>query len=257
MKQLLVIFLLGFLAVTSLGQTSFDLGVFGGGGTYLGDMTKIDFQKSVNPAFGAFLRYNFNPRYSLRFNAINGTIGAEGQFDESNWSFSKNVLDVSLLFEFNYMKYMVGDKQTPWSTFIFGGIGVQNYKYEPDRAKLSTVVDPTYLPLVESSGSVFAPTIPFGLGVKYNIGKKWGVGFEAGMRKTLSDKLDNLDDPRSYVDSEGVQIKYTDSLHNNDWTAYVGIHLVYKIIGQNQNWELRTPKKKTVDWGIRNKNRKE
>ena len=254
MKQLLVIFLLGFLAVTTLGQTSIDLGVFGGGGTYLGDMTKIDFQKSVNPAYGAFLRYNFNPRYALRFNAVNGTIGAEGQFDKIPWSFNKNVVDVSLLFEFNYLKYMVGDKQTPWSTFIFGGIGVQRYTYKNRESELLGVVDPD---VKHSYGGVIAPTIPFGLGVKYNLGKKWGVGFEAGMRKTLSDKLDDLDDPRSYVNSDGVQIKYTDQFHNNDWTSYVGIQLVYKIIGQNQNWELRTPKKRTIDWGIRNKNRKE
>ena len=65
MKQLLVIILIGFLAFKALGQPSVDIGVFGGAGTYFGDMTKINFQKSVNPAYGAFVRYNFNPRYAL------------------------------------------------------------------------------------------------------------------------------------------------------------------------------------------------
>ena len=257
MKQLLVFFLMGFLTVTSLAQTSVDIGIFGGGGTYFGDMTKVDFQKSVNPAYGAFLRYNFNPRYGLRFNVLNGTIGAEGQYDEVNWPFSKNVMDISLLFEFNYLKYIVGDKETPWSTFLFGGVGVQMYNYEFRHDELFPLVDPTYFSYPHTSGGVIAPTIPFGLGVKYNLSRKWGIGVEGGLRKSLSDKLDDLDDPLSYINEEDVQVKYTDQYHNNDWVAYFGIHLVYKIIGQNQDWELRTPKKRMLDWGIWNKNRKE
>jgi len=255
MKQLLVIFLIGFLAIKALAQPSVDIGVFGGAGTYFGDMTKVDLQKSINPAYGGFVRYNFNPRYALRFNVINGTIGAEGEYDyqlynpdptDLSWNFSKNVLDISLSFEWNYLKYIVGDKSTPWSTFISGGIGIQTYKYS-----IQTVNG-------NSDGSEIAPTIPFGLGVKYNLSKRWGIGLEGGFRKSFSDKLDNLDDPLSYVNPDGVQIKYTDQLHNNDWTAYMGIHLVYKLIYGNQNWELRTVKERNmIDWGIKNKNRRE
>ena len=255
MKQLLVIFLIGFLAIKALAQPSVDIGVFGGGGTYFGDMTKVDLQKSINPAYGGFVRYNFNPRYALRFNVINGTIGAEGEYDyqlynpdptDLFWSFSKNVLDISLNFEWNYLKYIVGDKETPWSTFIYGGIGIQTFKYS-----IQTVNG-------INDGSELAPTIPFGLGVKYNLSKRWGIGFEGGLRKSLSDKLDNLDDPLNYVNADNIQIKYTDQLHNNDWTAYMGIHLVYKLIYGNQNWELRTVKERNmIDWGIKNKNRRE
>ena len=62
MKQFLVVFLIGFLAVKALAQPSVDIGIFGGAGTYFGDMTKIDLQKSINPAYGGFVRFNFNPR---------------------------------------------------------------------------------------------------------------------------------------------------------------------------------------------------
>ena len=251
MKQLLVIFLIGFLAIKALAQPSVDVGVFGGVGTYFGDMTKVDFQKSINPAYGGFVRFNFNPRYALRFNVINGTIGAEGEFDyqrlnpnptDLSWNFSKNVLDISLNFEWNYLKYIVGDKETPWSTFISGGVGIQTFKYTIDGI----------------DGSEIAPTIPFGLGVKYNLSKRWGIGLEGGLRKSFSDKLDNLDDPLSYINADNIRIKYTDQLHNNDWTAYMGIHLVYKLIYGNQDWEVRTRKEHNMlDWGIWNKNRRE
>ena len=267
MKHLLVIFLIGFLTTKALAQPSVDIGVFGGAGTYFGDMTTIDFQKSINPAYGGFVRYNFNPRYALRFNVINGTIGAVEKYDikafnaDPNykpWEFSKNVLDISLNFEWNYLKYIVGDKATPWSTFLFGGVGMQTYKYEKDSlALVSRVVDLSYFDNADNSGSVYAPTISFGLGVKYNLSKRWGIGVEGGLRKSFSDKLDNLDDPLSYVNSDNVQIKYTDQFHNNDWVSYFGIHLVYKLIYGNMDWELRTPRKNMLDWGIWNKNRKE
>ena len=263
MKQILAIFLIGFLAIEAFGQPSVDIGIFGGAGTYFGDMTKIDFVKSVNPAYGGFVRYNFNPRFGLRFNVINGTIGAEGNFDQEVWKFNKNVMDISLLFEFNYLKYIVGDKITPWSTFIFFGLGLQTYNYEMDQAKLAPIVDPTYFNNPDFSGPVMTPTLPFGLGVKYNLSKRCGIGIEGGLRKTFSDKLDNLDDPMSYsymnsnTPPVDVQVKYTDQWHNNDWTAYAGIHLVYKLIYGNKEWDLRTPRNRMIDWGIWNSIRRQ
>ena len=261
MKQILVIFLLGFLAIETFGQQSVDVGFFGGAGTYFGDMTKVDFQKSVNPAYGSFLRYNFNPRYALRFNVFNGSIGAKGEFQSVPWSFSKNVLDVSLQFEFNYMKYIVGQKETPYSTYLFVGIGMQTYNYERYDALLAQFVDQTYLMKAAQSGPVITPTIPFGMGFKFNISKRWGLGIEGGLRKSFSDKLDNLDDPLSYTNTTvkpNIQVKYADLWHNNDWTAYMGVHLVYKLIYGNKEWELRTRKEKNMlDWGIWNSIRKE
>ena len=260
MKQLLAIFLIGFLAIEAFGQPSVDIGIFGGAGTYFGDMTKTDFGKSVNPAYGAFVRYNFNPRYGLRFNVMNGTIGAIGKYDQADWTFNKNVMNISLSFEFNYLKYIVGDKITPWSTFIFFGLGMQTYNYVMDTTKLKPVVDPTYFTHADFSGPVMTATIPFGLGVKYNLSKRWGIGLEGGLKKTFSDKLDDLDDPLSYENTTvtpPVQVKYTDQWHNNDWTAYAGIHLVYKLIYGNKNWELRTPRTRMIDWGIWNSNHRQ
>jgi hypothetical protein len=257
MKQLLVIFLVGFLAVEALAQPSVDIGFFGGAGTYFGDMTKTNFQKSVNPAYGGFLRFNFNPRYGLRFNVVNGTIGAEGEYITNPWSFNKNVTDISLNFEWNYLKYIVGDKETPWSTFLYGGIGVQMYNFSVNQDDLIPIVDPTYFDQPIRSGGVTTPIIPFGMGFKYNLSRKWGIGLEGGFCKSFSDKLDNLDDPLSYINTDNIQIKYTDRLHNNDWTSYVGVHLVYKLISGIRQWDLRTPRNNVLDWGIWNNNRRQ
>ena len=259
MKRILIVFLIAFMAFEALGQQSVDVGVFGGAGTYFGDMTKSDFGTSVNPAYGVFMRYNFNPRYSLRFNVIDGSIGSKGTFEGQPWDFKKNVLDVSLQFEFNFFKYIVGDKETPYSTYLFAGVGMQTYGYNLDP-RLTLVVDPTYNLDIKAS-TIYSATLPFGLGFKFNVNKRFGLGIEYGMRKTFADKLDNLNDPLSYtikgVDANSdVHVTYTDRYHNNDWTAYAGIHLVYKLIYGTKEWTLKTPKSKILDWGIHNKSNK-
>lgn len=258
MKRLLIVFLIGFTVFKALAQPSVDVGIFGGAGTYFGDMTKIEYSESVHPAYGAFVRYNFNPRYGLRFNVLYGNIGAVGEFDSQSWvpkpteptdpidrrwDFNKGVTDISLQFEFNFFKYIVGEKETPYSTYLFAGVGMHSYEYE--YINLTT----------QSEGSEISPTIPFGLGFKFNLSKRIGLGLEGGLRKTFSDKLDDLDDPLSYEIPDGdvvTQINYTDQYHNNDWTAYVGIHLVYKLIYGPKNWELNTPRDNILDWGIKN-----
>ncbi|MBC8004019.1 MAG: outer membrane beta-barrel protein [Verrucomicrobia bacterium] len=250
MKQVLIIFLIGLMVFKAQAQPSLDIGVFGGAGTYFGDMTKIEFSESVNPAYGAFVRYNFNPRYALRLNVFNGTIGAVGEFNNqlwnnelnplpSEWSFDKNVMDVSLQFEFNFFKYIVGQKETPYSTYIFGGVGMHFYEFDDIDA-----------PQEGNNNSEVSPTLPFGLGFKFNLSKRIGLGIEGGLRKTFSDKLDNLDDPLSYGIDKTT--KYTDQYHNNDWTAYAGIHLVYKLFYGYKKWELTTPRDRILDWGIEN-----
>jgi len=259
MKRILIVFLIGFMAFEAVGQQSVDVGLFGGAGTYFGDMTKSDFGKSVNPAYGAFMRFNFNPRYALRFNVLNGSIGSTGSFEGQPWNFKKNVLDISLQFEFNFFKYIVGDKETPYSTYLFAGVGMQTYKYSLDPNLIQPLIDASYLANASQSGPVLTPTIPFGLGFKFNVSKRIGLGIEGGLRKTFSDKLDNLDDPLSYNNTTvtpNVNVTYTDRYHNNDWTAYAGIHLVYKLIYGNREWTLKTPKSNILDWGIHNESNK-
>ena len=165
---------------------------------------------------------------------LSGGFSNEGVIEGKDWSFDKSVQDLSLQIEINYLKYILGVKNTPYTSYVMAGFGVAYYPYDLDPADM-TWFDPLNPGYTHNKGTsvinepVFTKTIPFGIGFKYTLGKRLGMGIEYQMRKMFMDKLDNLDDPLAFIDNEGNEVTYTDQMHNNDWSAYLGIHVTYKI----------------------------
>lgn len=212
MKKILLVFAAVWITVSGNAQITADIGVWGGTSVYFGDLDETNPLQPINPNFGGYFRYNFNSRVGLRAMFLTGRFADEGNIEGEIWSFSKAVQDLSLQVEINFLRYILGVDKTPYSAYVTAGIGV------------------AYFP------SVMTPTIPFGIGFKYTLGQRLGIGIEYQMRKMFSDKLDNLDDPLAYriynndtPPTIKEEIKYTDTIHNNDWSGYLGIHLTYKI----------------------------
>jgi opacity protein-like surface antigen len=229
MKKIVFVVAALLITVSVFAQETADIGIWGGTSTYYGDVAGVPPFQSFKPNFGAYFRYNFNPRVGLRAMFLTGRIAADGNYQEVPWSFSKNVQDLSLQVEINYLKYRMGEKKTPFSPYILGGIGIAYFPYHldpaviyafnPDQNKGTAMVDE----------SVTALTLPFGFGVKTHFGERFGIGVEYLMRKMFVDKLDNLDDPLAYIDDKGFTHTFSDFLHNNDWSGYFGVHLTYKM----------------------------
>jgi hypothetical protein len=233
MKKILLVFAAVWITVSGHAQVTADIGIWGGSSAYFGDLDDTNPMKPLNPNFGGYFRYNFNSRVGLRAMFLTGSFSDEGFIEGVPAIFEKNVQDFSLQIEINYLKYILGSEKTPFTSYVTAGIGVAYFPYEmdpafiasfnPDHNKGSTLV----------KESVVTPTFPFGIGFKYTLGQRLGIGIEYQMRKLFSDKLDNLDDPLAYeiTNSNGTieEITYTDMIHNNDWTGYVGIHITYKI----------------------------
>lgn len=205
-KVVIVLFSLMVTIKALPQQQTADLGLFLGGSVPITDLTGTDILKSVNLDYGAFYRYNFNSRISLRINALYGKVGAEGDLDGMPaQGFNKDVFDLSALVEINYLDFIIGVEKMKFSPYVFTGLGLTTYG--------------------GISGGVFTPNIPIGVGVKYAIGKYLSIGAEASLRKLFNDELDNMENPHS---SAGLQ-KVNDLLHNNDWISYFGLTLSYKF----------------------------
>ena len=233
MKKILLVFATVWITVSGSAQITADIGIWGGSSVYLGDIDEANALQPFNPNFGGYFRYNFNARVGLRAMFLTGTFADEGLIEGTVTSFSKSVHDFSMQVEINYLRYILGEQKTPFTSYVTGGIGVAYFPYDMDPAFIAGF-NPQHNKGSEIiSESVIATTIPFGIGFKYSIGQRLGIGIEYQMRKLFSDKLDNLDDPLAYenIKSDGSkeEFTYTDMIHNNDWTGYLGIHLTYKV----------------------------
>jgi hypothetical protein len=234
MKKILLVFAAVWITVSGNAQITADIGVWGGTSMYLGDLNETNPLQPLSPNFGGYFRYNFNSRVGLRAMFLTGKFTDEGLIEGADTSFSKGVQDFSLQVEINFLKYILGVEKTPYSAYITAGIGVAYFPYDMDPEFIASFNPQTNKGVYPLSESVMTPTVPFGIGFKYSLGQKLGIGIEYQMRKMFSDKLDNLDDPLAYntynTDSTvKEEITYTDAIHNNDWSGYLGIHLTYKI----------------------------
>lgn len=233
MKTIVLVFAAVLLTVSGMAQRTADIGIWGGTSTYFGDLHETSHFDTFNPNFGAYFRYNFNARVGLRAMFLTGNFAKKGTIENTPWSFDKSVQDLSLQVEINYLKYIMGVKNSRFSPYITAGVGLMYFPYNLDPTMIY-VFNPNHnkgLAVIDES--VIATTIPFGFGMKFSVGQKLGIGVEYQMRKIFDDKLDNLDDPLAHSNNNKI-IKYTDYLHNNDFTGYLGVHLTYMIyMGKN------------------------
>ncbi len=224
------------LSATGFSQVTADIGIWGGGLGTMGDIEGKTLTEMNYPAFGAFFSYNLHQRTGIRLMFLSGQASGEGYIKNHYWRFpesgKKGVQDLTLQGEVNFLRYMIGNKKASFSSFLTAGIGFTHYG--SDLTQMVRVF-PEH-PLRDSdnlSGSVFSMLLPFGMGFKFNIGKRVGLGVEYQMRKIFDDRLDDLDDPLANNTSVGGT-RYTDTLHNNDWTGFLGVFLTYKIFLGNK-----------------------
>jgi hypothetical protein len=232
MRRIILLTLVILLVVTGYAQKTADIGIWGGGANYQGDIENVAFTNFSTPALGAFFRYNFNYRTSIRAMFLTGTVAGDGIVQTLPYQFSKGVQDLSLQAEINYLRYMLGNKKASFSSYLLAGFGVMyyNHVYDEEVIELIYLINQrTNKSTATNKTSVIAPAIPFGMGFKFNVGSRLGLGVEYQMRKLLDDRLDNLDDPLAHYNLDGNEVTYRDVLHNNDWAGFLGLHITYKI----------------------------
>ncbi|RLD43202.1 MAG: hypothetical protein DRI89_05300 [Bacteroidetes bacterium] len=199
-------FVLIIFSLNLNAQKTIELGLFGGGSYYVGEMNPAIPFVNTQLAFGALARYNINDRTAIKLSYSRGSIKGEdsqpGRIVPQDYSFSSVVNDISLVGEFNWWDYFTGSKRSYFTPYLFAGLAY-------------------YISDLESGIA-----IPFGFGFKYSISERFGLGFEWGMRKTFSDYIDgvNASDYQSGLNTQG-----NDKTSTWDWYNFTGITLTYKF----------------------------
>lgn len=246
------------LALTSIAQSrkrtfrQREIGFLAGGSYYIGDLNPRNHFKATHPAAGLFFRYTTNYRYAFRFGFNYGSISGDDSKSsepdqvERNLKFRSKLYELSAIAEFNFVEYRIGNDKHPFTLFIFAGLA--GFYFNPE-ANIGNGYQSLPGEKTEGQGSSYPKmqiSIPFGLGLKWNIGDHCGLGVEWGPRRTFTDYLDDVKGTYPLTASEGNN--YTNQSINGgatagtmrgnpstrDWYFYYGVTLSIKLRDPHQ-----------------------
>ena len=191
-----------------------EIGFTVGGMNYIGDLNDQSMFGKPNLAYGGLFRYNFDERWSLRFDVDYGHVegGNPDYIVRRNLSFQSFIFEGSMRVEFNFFPFSMRDDHFFWTPYIFAGLGF--FAYNPKAYWVDPLTDEgawyDLQPLcTEGQGTTLAPdrmpytlkqlSMPFGVGVKYHPNKSLTLSVEYGFRKTWTDYIDDVS--TTYVDN--------------------------------------------------------
>lgn len=257
----LLLLLLFFNTPALLGQKN-EIGVFFGGSYYLGELNPGRQFAMTRIALGGIYRYNFGPHISARLNGIFASVEGNDALikynEDRNLRFVSKVTELSGQIEINFLPFVAGNLDTPYSPFIFGGGGIFGFSPQAQNEEGRWV---NLRPLnTEGQGSELYPerkpygrissNYLFGIGLKFNISRNITGGVEWGMRRTGTDYLDDVSttyaDPAVFAGTDNEilsQYFYDRSLSHrgentglqrgdpstNDWYSFAGFVIAFKI----------------------------
>lgn len=264
MKKTILFFLTFICSYFSYSQKS-EIGAFAGTSFYLGDLNPTTLFANSQFSGGLIYRYNFNPRWALKANIIFGNIKASDAKNndgyERNLSFHSPITEISAQVELNFLKLYNIPSKNHFAPYIFTGLSV--FSFNPQTQLNGTNYDLQHLG-TEGQGlegeadfySLTAIAIPFGIGIKFNIGRYISIGAEWGMRYTFTDYLDDVSG--NYYDNSllaatrgdivAALADRSDVIHEsgtgrgnyttNDLYSFAGATITFKIGNEDKNCDL-------------------
>ncbi|MBO4905472.1 MAG: outer membrane beta-barrel protein [Bacteroidaceae bacterium] len=174
----------------------------------------------------AIWRRNFNPRMGMKANLAFGRLSgtteglyfpqdpmsqtAAGGAAAETFSFSRNVVDLGMQFELNFLGYGLGAaykelyRCTP---YILMGAGIT-------------------LAFGDGASTAGAFNIPVGFGVRYKLKPRVNLGLEWSIRFTTSDRLDDCQAAKKLDAPYGIS---GDVFKNKDSYSFLTLSLTYDI----------------------------
>jgi len=247
--SLLLLFFLMFFS--SASAQDLEVGLFGGGSYYLGDVNPSGHFKGTQLAYGLLARYNIDSRWAVKLSGTRGKITGNASstwfLPNRNLQFESPVTDISAVAEFNFLPYFTGSKMNFITPFVYAGIGMFFFKPSSGGVELQPIGTEGQQTGYEGRKpySLVGFNIPFGIGVKVGISRKIGMAVFWEMHKTFSDYLDDIsttyyldgavidpNDPQQYLSDPTMSYQpgmQRGNSRNQDWYSFYGITITYKF----------------------------
>lgn len=230
--------LFGFSQTRKRHYKQYELGFFGGGSYYIGDINPRKHFFPSHPGFGAFLRYSNSYRFAFRVGANYGTVSADDLKSkepdqlERGLNFRSRIYDAYAVSEFNFVDYRIGNDKHYFTMFIFAGLG--GCLMNPQTNRTGTYIDLKDQKTEGNSYSRYQITVPFGVGFKWNVTDNMGLGIEWGPRKMFTDYLDDVSTSypgiiSSVLSGPGIPGSMRGNPRSKDWYFFYGFTLNIKL----------------------------
>ncbi len=200
---IMMFFMFVFMPRLILAQSSVEIGLHGGVAYYNGDINPaLPFVMPL-PTYGILARYNIDDRWTVKlmysYAKVQGDDLVSKAVNNRFLNFVTTINDLSLTGEFNFMNYFTGSKKSNFTPYLMGGVGA--FLYTPkgkdsggnlyDLRSLGTEgQNDTARHIKPYKKYSFA--LVFGLGLKYSLTRRLGLGVEWSMHKTFTDYLDDV-----------------------------------------------------------------
>lgn len=195
-----------------------------GGANAIGTNGFKDLELSLTrPALTFGMRYKLSPALSLHSHLTYGHVRGDDKLTKEffrstrNLNFKSNIYEFNVNFEAALLSQNEGGiyrlrgvrRSNSFEGSLYGFIGIGVFHFNPK----GQINDKWYeLQPLGTEGQGISPArdkykrtqicIPFGIGGRYFFNRRWGVGFEFGLRKTFTDYIDDVS--KTYYDSEAI-----------------------------------------------------
>lgn len=169
---------------------------------------------NMSPALNFQVRYQetkaFAYRLKMGFSSLQGdaTLRPLPMSGFSRNSFSSSIIEIATLADYNFLDYQQNAKIKNWTPYLYGGLAAVMVS----TSGSGTTIEDSFVTI----------GLPFGLGVKSQINKHWGIQGEFGTTKALNDLLDGTPSKNGSLD------KIT--LAQTDQYLHASLTLTYSII---------------------------
>ena len=168
------------------GAQIYEIGVFGGGSNFIGDVGSTKFIAPKKLAIGGIFRWNRSARHSYRVGVIYTTLlgndrkSSDPKRQERGYFFKEEALEVSAGIEFTFLDFDLHRNSFNFSHYIYTGVSMlnhPNFYYNNNK-------------LISEKTKSNAFGIPIALGMKVTLTEDLIFGIEVAARYTFSDELD-------------------------------------------------------------------